>query len=60
MIASRSFCGISPCIEDTVKFASLIFSVNQSTYVKQDLQVSYKQEDKGRDTKDSTKNFHGM
>ena len=32
MIASRSFCGMSPCILDTVKFASLIFSVNQSTF----------------------------
>lgn len=28
---SRSFCGISPCIEHTVKLASRIFSVNQST-----------------------------
>lgn len=32
MIASRSFWGMSPCILDTVKFASLIFSVNQSTF----------------------------
>ena len=32
MIASLSFCTISPCMEDTVKLASLIFSVNQSTY----------------------------
>jgi hypothetical protein len=31
IIASLSFCGISPCIELTVKLASLIFSVNQST-----------------------------
>jgi hypothetical protein len=31
MMASLSFCTISPCIADTVKFASLIFSVNQST-----------------------------
>jgi len=32
IIASLSFCGMSPCIELTVKFDSLIFSVNQSTY----------------------------
>lgn len=32
MMASLSFCTISPCMEDTVKLASLIFSVNQSTY----------------------------
>ena len=31
MMASLSFCGMSPCMEDTVKLASLIFSVNQST-----------------------------
>ncbi len=31
MMASRSFCTISPCIEDTVKFAARIFSVSQST-----------------------------
>ena len=33
MIASLSFCGISPCMEDTVKLASLIFSVNHSTFL---------------------------
>ena len=32
MIESLSFCGISPCILETVKFASLIFSVSQSTF----------------------------
>ena len=32
MMASLSFCGMSPCIELTVKFASLIFSVSQSTF----------------------------
>ena len=32
MMDSRSFWGMSPCIEDTVKLASLIFSVSQSTY----------------------------
>jgi hypothetical protein len=31
MMASRSFWTISPCIEDTVKLAARIFSVNQST-----------------------------
>ena len=31
MMASRSFCTISPCIEDTVKLDARIFSVNQST-----------------------------
>ena len=31
IIASRSFCAISPCIDETVKFAFRIFSVNQST-----------------------------
>ena len=31
IIASRSFWGISPCIDDTVKLAVRIFSVNQST-----------------------------
>lgn len=30
-MVSRSFWGMSPCIDDTVKFASRIFSVNQST-----------------------------
>lgn len=30
---SLSFCGMSPCMEDTVKLASLIFSVSQSTYI---------------------------
>ena len=33
MIASLSFWGISPCIEETVKLASRIFSVNQSTFL---------------------------
>lgn len=28
---SLSFCGMSPCMDDTVKLASLIFSVSQST-----------------------------
>ncbi len=32
MIASRSFWGISPCIDETVKLAARIFSVNQSTW----------------------------
>ena len=32
MIASLSFCGISPCIAETVKFASRIFSTSQSTW----------------------------
>lgn len=32
MMASRSFCTISPCIEETVKLAARIFSVSQSTY----------------------------
>lgn len=32
MIDSRSFWGMSPCMDDTVKLASLIFSVSQSTY----------------------------
>lgn len=31
IISVLSFCGISPCIEETVKFASRIFSVSQST-----------------------------
>jgi len=31
MMASLSFCTISPCIAETVKFAVRIFSVNQST-----------------------------
>lgn len=31
MMDSRSFCGMSPCMDDTVKLASLIFSVSQST-----------------------------
>ena len=33
MIASLSFCGMSPCMELTVKLASLIFSVSQSTFL---------------------------
>ena len=32
MIASRSFCGMSPCMEETVKFACLILCVSQSTF----------------------------
>jgi hypothetical protein len=32
-MASRSFCTISPCILLTVKLASLIFSVSQSTFL---------------------------
>lgn len=32
MIASRSFCTISPCIDETVKLDARIFSVSQSTY----------------------------
>jgi hypothetical protein len=32
MMASLSFCTISPCIADTVKSKARIFSVNQSTY----------------------------
>ena len=31
MMASLSFWGMSPCMDDTVKLASRIFSVNQST-----------------------------
>ena len=31
MMASLSFCGMSPCMEETVKLASRIFSVSQST-----------------------------
>lgn len=31
MMDSRSFCGMSPCMDDTVKLASRIFSVSQST-----------------------------
>lgn len=31
MMASRSFCGMSPCIDDTVKLFWRIFSVSQST-----------------------------
>lgn len=31
MMASLSFWGMSPCIEETVKFASRIFSVSHST-----------------------------
>lgn len=31
MIASRSFCGMSPCIAETVKLLERIFSVSQST-----------------------------
>lgn len=34
MMASLSFCTMSPCMDDTVKLASLIFSVNQSTCTK--------------------------
>ena len=33
MIASRSFWGISPCMDDTVKLDARIFSVNQSTWI---------------------------
>ena len=32
MMASLSFCGMSPCIDDTVKLFFRIFSVNQSTF----------------------------
>ena len=32
MMDSRSFWGMSPGIDHTVKVASLIFSVSQSTY----------------------------
>ncbi len=32
MMASRSFCGMSPCIADTVKLFCRIFSVSQSTF----------------------------
>ena len=32
MMASRSRCGMSPCIADTVKLASRILAVNQSTF----------------------------
>ena len=32
IIASLSFCTICPCIIETVKLASLIFSVNHSTF----------------------------
>jgi hypothetical protein len=31
MMASRSFCGMSPCMADTVKLLLRIFSVSQST-----------------------------
>lgn len=31
MICSLSFCSISPCMADTVKLASFIFSASQST-----------------------------
>jgi len=31
MMASRSFWSISPCMDETVKLASRIFSVSQST-----------------------------
>lgn len=34
MMASLSFWTMSPCMDDTVKLASLIFSVNQSTCTK--------------------------
>ena len=33
MIASRSFCGMSPCMALTVKFASRIFDESQSTFL---------------------------
>lgn len=33
MMDSLSFCGMSPCMDETVKLASLIFSVSQSTCV---------------------------
>ena len=33
MMASLSFCGMSPCMDDTVKLASLIFSVSHSTFL---------------------------
>lgn len=33
MMASLSFCTISPCILLTVKLASRIFSVSQSTFL---------------------------
>uniref|UniRef100_A0A0K8RG64 Putative translation initiation factor 4f helicase subunit eif-4a n=1 Tax=Ixodes ricinus TaxID=34613 RepID=A0A0K8RG64_IXORI len=33
MMASLSFWGMSPCIEDTVKLASRIFSLSQSTFL---------------------------
>ena len=32
MIASRSFCTMSPCMDATVKLFCRIFSVNQSTF----------------------------
>lgn len=32
-MASLSFCGMSPCMEDTVKLASRIFSVSHSTFL---------------------------
>jgi hypothetical protein len=32
-MASRSFWGMSPCVLDTVKLFSRIFSVNQSTFL---------------------------
>jgi len=32
MIASRSFCGMSPCIAETVKLAWRILLVSQSTF----------------------------
>lgn len=32
MMDSLSFWGMSPCMDDTVKLASLIFSVSQSTW----------------------------
>jgi hypothetical protein len=31
MMASRSFCGMSPCMADTVKLDWRILSVSQST-----------------------------
>ena len=42
MIASLSFCTISPCIADTVKFAVRIFSVNQSTYTRVRVSVVFR------------------
>ena len=33
MMLSLSFCGMSPCMADTVKLASRILSASQSTYI---------------------------